>query len=65
MLTSIQEISNHPVVVLLYKSGASGEFLSCCCQWNKKKTTIHALFKIILKESCDLLPSPKIQAGYL
>jgi hypothetical protein len=28
MLTSIQEISNHPVVVLLYKSGASGEFLS-------------------------------------
>jgi hypothetical protein len=28
MLTSINEISNHPVVVLLYKSGASGEFLS-------------------------------------
>jgi len=28
MLNSIKEISNHPVIVLLYKSGASGEFLS-------------------------------------
>lgn len=28
MLTSLKEISNHPVVILLYKSGASGEFLS-------------------------------------
>jgi hypothetical protein len=28
MLDSIKEISNHPVVILLYKSGASGEFLS-------------------------------------
>jgi hypothetical protein len=28
MLTSIKEISNHPVVILLYKAGSSGEFLS-------------------------------------
>jgi len=28
MLDSIKEISNHPVIILLYKSGASGEFLS-------------------------------------
>jgi hypothetical protein len=28
MLDSIKEMSNHPVVILLYKSGASGEFLS-------------------------------------
>ena len=28
MLTSIKEISNYPVVILLYKPGSSGEFLS-------------------------------------
>ena len=43
MLTSIKEISNHPVVILLYKAGSSGEFLSYALtqsinQFTKMKT---------------------------
>jgi len=43
MLTSIKEISNHPIVILLYQAGSSGEFLSYALtqsisQFTKMKT---------------------------